>query len=231
MNFDKVTVEKIVDIRLEGEYKASFSDGPPCIDDFLESEQEMTDINFQNLQSILTLILNTFSLKVNSLNCFMTIGAGENRTCFHYLHSLPMMKLSAFNDSNKNTNICFSSDWNGDRKIYKGWDVIPENEMESIRNRNRHFYNYKAQSVLIIPNVQKIRIYKWGFEILNSGNIELTAVLSYAILSHPTTHLSEKPWKIPLSSSILSDITNTKPVAAWDNKSSNTEIENNEKGN
>lgn len=178
----------------------------------------LEDSKIPDLRTILTLIFNTFSSRANCLNCFYVHGKSSERICFQYLNSLPVFRISPFKDGS--TTCSFSADWNGDKKLYQGWEDIPDNELERTEQLKKSI-SYKAKSVFVLPNITKIRLYEWGFEILNGGNIELVAVLSYALTEKPEQSLHKTPWTVPFKNEFLGSSRFIKPFATWDKDASN----------
>jgi len=179
-----------------------------------ESKPVLQDGAINDINSILSLILNTFLGRSNHLNCFFLNGVGENRTCFHFMNSLPVFRATLFKD--KTSTISFSSDWQSEKKITQGWESIPDNIPESI-DAKRKASSYRAKSVLVISNVKKIRVYEWGFEILNGGNAELVAVLSYAMSDKPEHYVGRQFTSIPFKTGESLPASFSTPIATWEN--------------
>lgn len=179
----------------------------------LESKMEApkTDVKLENaeindIRAMLTLIFNHFNKNSASLHCYFL--AGPKNFCFHYMHSLPMIRLSLLQDGSGT--VAFSSSWDGDPKRYDAWETVPLVD-PTITPKNSHS---KARSIFLIPNVTSINVYDWGFEVLNDGSVQMVAVLGYAIEGKPEKAIGSKGWKIPLKKDIPQD----KKIAYWTKK-------------
>ena len=145
------------------------------------------------------------------MNCFFYAGSQENKICFHYMHSLPIFRLSLFKDGS--SNVCFVSDWSSDIRLYDGWDIVPIEEPDKVSSRKK--LKNSAKSVFVIPSVSEINIYEWGFEILNNGGIQLIAMLNFATEEKPDHTLGMKNWKPPFKKSYMEKESFSKIVAHW----------------
>lgn len=176
------------------------------------SVPKLNDIQIMNIRSILSLIYNTFSSKAPFLNCFFTNGKDQEKDCFLYLHSLPIIKLSLAKDGS--STVIISSDWHGDRRQYDGWDAIPINETE-VFDSNKKNTNYQAYGVLSVKDVIEINIYHWGFEILSKSNVQFVAILSYALEDKKNININCPGWKYPFKQNVISDPDSMKIIASW----------------
>jgi len=177
-----------------------------------EDKQGLQNIEIKNLRSILAFIYNTFHSKANCLNCFFTIGNDDNKFCFHYLNSLPIIRFSIF-ETNSSSAI-FSSDWNGSPNVYDGWDIIPSNEMQMMEILKKP-NSYKAKSSFLIKNIKNINVYNWGFEIFSDSGLELNCVLEYALIKDPERIIGKVPYRTPFDPNILAKPDFMKKIAVW----------------
>lgn len=186
----------------EVEAKMAGKTNPPKL-----QEKHITDI-----RSVLALIYNTFQSRSNCLHCFFTIGSDEDKICFHYMNSLPIIRFSLFKDGS--STIVFASDWNGTPRVYEGWDAIPNNEQESLEIQKKAV-SYKAKSVFVIKDAKKINLYDWGFEIINDGGIQLTAILGYALTEKSEHIVGKTSYVHPFNPKVSSSPDFMKLVASW----------------
>ncbi len=160
-----------------------------------------------DIRSILALIYNTFKNRISSMNCFFTTGDAQNRICFNYLHSLPIIRFSLLKDSS--SNVMFHSDWEGDIRLYEGWESIPDNEMSYKKN------SYKAKSVFLLKDIEEINVYIWGFEILSKNQMQMFGILDYAVSENPTSFVGKEGWFIPLNVEALKNVDYMKKISFW----------------
>lgn len=165
------------------------------------------NVRIHDIRSVLALIYNTFKNKINCMNCFFTTGNIENRICFNYLHSLPIIRFSLLKDSS--SSVMFHSDWEGDVRLYEGWDSIPDNEINYKQN------NYKAKSIFLLKDIEEINVYFWGFEILSKNQMQMFGILNYAVSENPTSFVGKNEWSIPLKAEILKDVDCMKKIWFW----------------
>jgi hypothetical protein len=174
---------------------------------------EIDNSNISNIRSIMSFIYNEFGnvpAKAYNLNCFFYLEKDGLKTCFHFLKSLPIFRLS-FAKNNSNS-ISFSSDWNGNPKEFDGWDAIETQNIES-----KQSITHKAKSTFVIPEVTKISVYKWGFEITNdASSVQLIAIMPYALEKKQEPLLGKPGWEPAFNHELMkSDPDFMTPTAEW----------------
>lgn len=155
--------------------------------------------NIANIRSMITCIYNEFGnvhAKAFNLNCFFYFGKDDTKTCFQYLKSLPVFRLSL--SKHAPNSIVFSSDWEGHPRTLEGWEGIQD------QNLKNTVTTHKVKSLFVIPEVNKISIYKWGFEVSNeSGSIQLIAIMNYALESDFDPLLGKSGWRPPFNEEVM----------------------------
>ena len=164
------------------------------------------------IRSMMTFIYNEFGnvhSKVFNLNCFFYLGKDNEKMCFQHLKSLPVFRMSV--PKHSSNSILFHSDWDGHPKVFEGWDMIEEQSL------NGGAITHKVKNSFVIPDVSRISVYKWGFEITNeSGSVQLIAIMAYALEAKFDAQLGKVGWKPPFKQELIEKEPDfMKPTAEW----------------
>lgn len=165
-----------------------------------------------SIRSIMTFIYNEFGnvhAKSFNLNCFFYIGKDNDKMCFQHLKSLPVFRMSV--PKHSSNSILFHSDWDGHPKVFEGWDMVEEKSLQG------GIITHKVKNSFVIPDISRISVYKWGFEISNeSGLIQLIAIMAYALESKFDAQLGKIGWKPPFKQELIEKEPDfMKPTAEW----------------
>ena len=165
-----------------------------------------------SIRSIMTFIYNEFGnvhSKAFNLNCFFYLGKDNEKMCFQHLKSLPVFRMSVLKGNP--SSIVFHSDWDGHPKVFEGWDMIEEQSL------NGGAITHKVKNSFVIPDVSRISVYKWSFEVTNeSGSVQLIAIMAYALEAKFDAQLGKVGWKPPFKQELIEKEPDfMKPTAEW----------------
>lgn len=147
-------------------------------DEYLHDKKE----DHKDISVCVSRILNTFRRRLANMHFFLYNSADPYKTVIQHIYALPHMQMNACINERLHDfphQIQIASNFSGDRHLFEGWDYVPDNELQTHKNkrkinRTELFYNIK--------NVKRIRMWIWGFEILAHDDISMLGILEFAVV-------------------------------------------------
>lgn len=181
-------------------------------DEYLHEKKE----DCKDIKVCISRILNTFKRRLPSMSFYFYNSADKNKYISQEIFSLPHLQMQVQVDKSSKTfpyQIQMFSNFNGDRPLYEGWDLMPENELQTQSNKRKIS---RTEFYYVLRNIERIRMWIWGYEIVAHDDNSLLAVLEYASASKSDTPARLQSDKI-LHKQILENSEYMCPSLTWSN--------------
>jgi hypothetical protein len=148
---------------------------------------------------------NLFKKNWSNLHLFLYAIKNNKKLCLQNLHGFSYLLF----DNNHNTKnlIRLRSHWSGPKFNMIGWQNISSSEQ--IISRNDYT---RANLDINIYDVNAIKIWNWGFQIISDQDINIVAAMSYVLRQ---TDMNSYDWNLPLRDDVKDNKDFKEIVSEW----------------